>query len=288
MSGGFEAFAGKGFSMAKRAVYFTALNDEDITYDTPSRIEPKRVHQWSLDGTEAELFPNKKQAIEIPSHGSISGVPNAHISMWGNPSIPQAVSTHLGDPLLRSDTLKIDSGSPQMGISMAEPIPLSPPKKKKEPKVSKNVLLNNFPTNVKSFLSTGLLEGVSVKYISGSGKKELRGIIKDSGYLCGCPMCNFTKVLNAHEFERHAGCLTKHPNSHIYLDNGKAIYSIVQELRSTPINLLDEVIRSVIGTPINEKRYRIWRESFKVASRKILEINGETTPQSQPVSFIEM
>ena len=67
------------------------------------------------------------------------------------------------------------------------------------------------------------------------------------------------KVLNAYEFERHAGCKTKHPNNHIYFENGKTIYQIVQELRSTPESLLFDAIQTVTGSPINQKSFRIWK-----------------------------
>jgi ribonuclease I len=66
-------------------------------------------------------------------------------------------------------------------------------------------------------------------------------------------------VLNAYEFERHAGCKTKHPNNHIYFENGKTIYQIVQELRSTPESMLFDVIQTVFGAPINQKSFRIWK-----------------------------
>lgn len=116
--------------------------------------------------------------------------------------------------------------------------------------------------------------------------QELRGVIKGSGYLCGCQSCNYSKVmhllvlnffslqlcgptaescvvwlkaLNAYVFERHAGCKTKHPNNHIYFENGKTIYQIVQELRSTPESLLFDAIQTVTGSPINQKAFRIWK-----------------------------
>lgn len=66
-------------------------------------------------------------------------------------------------------------------------------------------------------------------------------------------------MLNAYEFERHAGCKTKHPNNHIYFENGKTIYQIVQELRSTPESLLFDTIQTVFGAPINQKSFRIWK-----------------------------
>lgn len=67
------------------------------------------------------------------------------------------------------------------------------------------------------------------------------------------------QVLNAYEFERHAGCKTKHPNNHIYFENGKTIYQIVQELRSTPESLLFDAIQTVFGAPINQKAFRNWK-----------------------------
>ncbi|KAE8657864.1 auxin-induced protein 5NG4-like [Hibiscus syriacus] len=132
-------------------------------------------------------------------------------------------------------------------------------RKKDEPKTSKKAASNNFPSNVKSLLSTGMLDGVPVKYIAWSQEKELCGVIKSSGYQCGCQTCNSSKVINAYEFEQHAGCKTKHPNNHIYFENGKTIYGIVQELRSTPQNMLFDVIQTITGSPINQKCFRLWK-----------------------------
>nr|KYP36544.1 hypothetical protein KK1_042328 [Cajanus cajan] len=132
-------------------------------------------------------------------------------------------------------------------------------KTKEEMKMSKKATSNNFPSNVRSLLSTGMLDGLSVKYKAWSREKELRGVIKGAGYLCSCHSCNFSKVINAYEFERHAGCKTKHPNNHIYFDNGKTIYGVVQELRSTPQSMLFEVIQTITGSPINQKSFCIWK-----------------------------
>ncbi|KAL5546295.1 hypothetical protein UlMin_005982 [Ulmus minor] len=148
-------------------------------------------------------------------------------------------------------------------------------KKKDDQKMSKKAPANNFPSNVRSLLSTGMLDGVPVKYMAWSREKELRGVIKGSGYLCSCPSCNFSKVINAYEFERHAGCKTKHPNNHIYFENGKTIYGIVQELRSTPQNLLFDVIQTITGSPINQKSFRLWKESFLAATRELQRIYGK-------------
>ncbi|KAK7262425.1 hypothetical protein RJT34_29998 [Clitoria ternatea] len=142
-------------------------------------------------------------------------------------------------------------------------------KNKQEFKTARKEAPNSFPSNVRSLISTGMLDGVPVKYVS-VARVELRGTIKGSGYLCGCQSCNYSKVLNAFEFERHAGCKTKHPNSHIYFENGKTIYQIVQELRSTPESLLFDTIQTVFGAPINQKAFRNWK-----ATRELQRIYGK-------------
>ncbi|KAI7738830.1 hypothetical protein M8C21_011711 [Ambrosia artemisiifolia] len=147
-------------------------------------------------------------------------------------------------------------------------------KSKLDPKPVKKEAPNSFPSNVRSLMATGILDGVPVKYVSVS-REELRGIIKGSGYMCGCQSCNHTKALNAYEFERHAGCKTKHPNNHIYFESGKSIYQIVQELRSTPESLLFDAIQTITGSPINQKAFRSWKESFQAATRELQRIYGK-------------
>ncbi|CAI0472593.1 unnamed protein product [Linum tenue] len=157
-------------------------------------------------------------------------------------------------------------------------------KKKDDAKASKKAPPNNFPSNVRSLLSTGILDGCPVKYVAWSREKELRGIISGTGYLCSCQSCNLSKVINAFEFERHANCKTKHPNNHIYFDNGKTIYGVVQELRSTPQHMLFDVIQTITGCAINQKSFRLWKgddafwsisESFLAATRELQRIYGK-------------
>ncbi|XP_058210543.1 uncharacterized protein LOC131322931 isoform X1 [Rhododendron vialii] len=159
----------------------------------------------------------------------------------------------------------------------AKPKPrrVSAPKNKSEEKVAKKEKEepNSFPYNVKTLIMTGMLDGMPVKYISPSGQ-ELCGIIKDSGYLCGCQACNFSKVLLPHTFERHAGCKTKQPNNYIYFENGKSANLVVEELRSTSGNELFETIHTVTGSPINEKAFNIWKESYQKARRELQRIYG--------------
>ncbi|KAK6140169.1 hypothetical protein DH2020_026167 [Rehmannia glutinosa] len=132
----------------------------------------------------------------------------------------------------------------------------------RELKMSKKIIPDNYPTNVKKLLSTRILEGARVKYISMSGRNEIPGIIRDCGYLCGCSLCNFSKhVVSAYEFELHAGTKTRHPNNHIYLENGKPIYSIIQELKTASLSTLDDVIKAVAGSSVNEDYFQLWKDS---------------------------
>ncbi|KAK9920707.1 hypothetical protein M0R45_029253 [Rubus argutus] len=125
-----------------------------------------------------------------------------------------------------------------------------------------NKVPDSYPNNVKKLLATGILDGARVKYVSTTSKVELDGIISGGGYLCGCSSCNFTNVLSAFEFEQHAGVKTRHPNNHIYLENGRPVYNIIQELKTAPLNKLDEVIEAVAGSAVNEGFFRIWKESL--------------------------
>eukprot|EP00897_Mesotaenium_endlicherianum_P010557 jgi/Mesen1/952/ME000012S00510 len=67
------------------------------------------------------------------------------------------------------------------------------------------MVLDQVPQNAKALLNTGLLEGQPVKYIDKSGK-----------------------VVNASEFERHAGSTARHPSDHIHLaTNGKCLKEVI-------------------------------------------------------------
>ncbi|XP_022767502.1 uncharacterized protein LOC111311919 isoform X2 [Durio zibethinus] len=155
-----------------------------------------------------------------------------------------------------------------------------------ELKMSKKVVPSNYPTNVKKLLGTGILDGARVKYISISMETVLDGIIHAGGYLCGCSFCNFSKVLSAYEFEQHAGAKTRHPNNHIYLDNGRPIYNIIQELKAAPLSILGEVIKDVAGTSINEESFQDWKGSLQQSNRKFeAEKKYNMKPPSLPNSL---
>ncbi|KAF9599068.1 hypothetical protein IFM89_033675 [Coptis chinensis] len=143
-------------------------------------------------------------------------------------------------------------------------------KKKMGLELSEDDLLKEYSTNVRKFLSTGILEGVEVKYFQ-QEKEFLRGIIKDCGYLCCCASCKFSKVLNAYEFEQHAGGKTKHPNNHIFLNNGKSVYTSIYELKNTPLYALDRAMQALAGSLGREQAYLDWKgDAYVIRFRESL------------------
>ncbi|XP_008357638.3 uncharacterized protein [Malus domestica] len=197
------------------------------------------------------------------------GRPVGNYDQLYHPSTVQTSETVCEKELDVSNASAVDNTA-----SVPKTRPESVSKNKPEVKTSKKQAPNSFPSNVRSLISTGMLDGVPVKYVS-LAREELRGIIKGVGYLCGCQSCNYTKGLNAYEFERHAGCKTKHPNNHIFFENGKTIYQIVQELRSTPESMLFDTLLTVFGAPINQKAFNSWKESFQAATRELQRIYGK-------------
>ncbi|XVF23840.1 hypothetical protein REPUB_Repub13aG0074300 [Reevesia pubescens] len=196
-----------------------------------------------------------------PSGSIISG----YDLLMNNQNSAQASEVHCQQELVEANAVSnVNSASKSNSIP-----------KHKETKTAKKVSPNNFPSNVKSLLSTGMLDGVAVKYVSWSWEKNLKGYIQGTGYMCGCNDCKFEKALNAYEFERHANCKTKHPNNHIYFENGKTIYAVVQELKNTPQEMLFDAIQNVTGSQINQKNFHIWKASYQAATRELQRIYGK-------------
>lgn len=200
--------------------------------------------------------------LEVPKHESLSGIRKITFKFSKRKEdydgeLSGLVSQHGRSLTLNKINSDVDLGPYGKGFPENANLVLSAPNM--ELKMSKKIVTDSYLNNAKKLLSTGIFEGARVKYISSTGEKELIGIVKNGGYLCGCPSCNFYNVISAYEFEMHAGCRSRHPNKHIYLDCGKSIYSVIQHLQSTPFNLLDEAVRSVAGSSVNEEYLQHWK-----------------------------
>lgn len=82
------------------------INDVEVNYDNSSRLELKRSHQWFMDGAEAELFPNKKQAVGVQTSNLFTVMLNSNVSPWGNASSFQSIPGHFAERLFDSETAR--------------------------------------------------------------------------------------------------------------------------------------------------------------------------------------
>lgn len=79
---------------------------DGMAYNNSSRVETKRSQKWFLDGPEADVLPNKRQAVEVPIHTSLSGLLNSNLSPWGNVSSFQSVAGQFTERLFDMETVR--------------------------------------------------------------------------------------------------------------------------------------------------------------------------------------
>ncbi|XP_072976201.1 uncharacterized protein [Typha angustifolia] len=132
----------------------------------------------------------------------------------------------------------------------------------KESKVLTRYTPRSLLVDVRGLLSTGLLEGLTVRYKK--DEVEVHGIIRDLGILCGCSSCNCTKVVSAYQFEKHAGVTSSNQNNHIFLESGISLYNLVKELKNNPLYLLGDMVKEKIGRPPNLKSFEDWKGLFRM------------------------
>ncbi|KAF7804553.1 Increased DNA methylation 1 [Senna tora] len=215
--------------------------------------------------------------LEIPKHVSSSGIRKItfKFSKKKEDYDYQSFDTTTGYPYDEEPLVKANCTSGMLdssyGMEYVQTGDFNLYARNMELKMSKKVVPSCYPTNVKKLLSTGILDGARVKYIYtfNAGEIELPGIIQGGGYLCGCSTCSFSRVLSAYEFEQHAGAKTRHPNNHIFLENGRPIYSIIQEIKTAPLSILDDVIRNIAGSSVNEESFKIWKASLLQRNGKV-------------------
>ncbi|XP_052186436.1 uncharacterized protein LOC127797506 isoform X2 [Diospyros lotus] len=125
-------------------------------------------------------------------------------------------------------------------------------------KMSKKIALKRFPTKLKELLETGLLEGLAVKYLRGVKTRGLsdmglEGIIKGTGILCSCEMCDGTQVVSPNQFELHAGSANKRPPDYIHLKNGNTLRDVLNACKNASTESLEVTILNAIGRPYESR-----------------------------------
>ncbi|OWM73735.1 hypothetical protein CDL15_Pgr026839 [Punica granatum] len=124
---------------------------------------------------------------------------------------------------------------------------------KLEMKMSKKIGLRHPFVALKDFLETGLLEGFHVKYTRSSrgllqGRTGLQGVIKGSGILCSCDKCKGVQVVSPTIFELHAGSSNKRPPEYIFLENGRTLRDVMNAVKDSPLETVEEAVQAVLGT----------------------------------------
>lgn len=87
---------------------------------------------------------------------------------------------------------------------------------------------------------------------------------------------DYGQILSAYEFEQHAGgAKTRHPNNHIFLENGRPIYSIIEELKTAPLGILEELVTDMAGSSVNQGSFQAWKGDYDVINSGLATIAAE-------------
>lgn len=149
-------------------------SSEDISSDgVPCRNNTSRNDADMCDVDEVSRF-----VLEIPKHASSTGIRKITFKFskkkednnFTSMSVSKVHSNGNSDKDCKPEPSSVDDAYTETsahsweGCAESSRFPLGP--NKMELKMSKKVLPNNYPSNVKKLLSTGILDGARVKYIS--------------------------------------------------------------------------------------------------------------------------
>lgn len=111
-----HSFQSQGFWKPKVG---SDANIDEMAYNSTSRLETKRSHQWFMDGPETDLPSNKKQAVELTSNHSFLELLNSNPSQWGVASGFQTSSGHFCEQLFDLESSRMtnydERGVPLIG-----------------------------------------------------------------------------------------------------------------------------------------------------------------------------
>lgn len=168
----------------------------------------------------------------------------------------------------RSATMKANAGSgeetvtklDQKGAAAVESEidgALAVRRNKMELKMSKKIAVDKKrPTTMKELFRTGLLDSVSVVYVSGIKKVSgLRGVIRDEGILCSCCLCEGRRVISPSQFEIHACKQYRRAVEYICFENGKSLLDLLRACRGAPLHDLEATIQNIVCSPPEEKYF---------------------------------
>ncbi|KAI4383773.1 hypothetical protein MLD38_009573 [Melastoma candidum] len=154
-------------------------------------------------------------------------------------------------PIQEEDEINVEIANGDSGKLALSGTPL-----KLEIKMYKKIELSRPFVSLKEFLESGLLEGYHVTYCRGlkgtrQKEKSLEGVIKGNGILCFCDKCKpVNNVVVPTVFELHAGSPNKRPPEYIYLDSGRTLRDVMNAVKNSSANTIEQAVRAVIGSDV--------------------------------------
>ncbi|THG06790.1 hypothetical protein TEA_001939 [Camellia sinensis var. sinensis] len=251
---------------AKDALSDTELESCANKHELESGCAKKQTKD-ALSDTELESCANK-QVKEASNDEIFSEISNPNLSPTDNACSIQTVSSQLAKLVSNNQVVSGENSSTcSRNLSTEESL--------NEEEESKNDTSGAVSTSLfvceipKDFSSTGIrkiifkfskckeiydnqLSAIAV----GSGSDGISQWNHSASDDMNTEISSYGKILSAYEFELHAGGKTRHPSNHIYLENGKPIYSVIQELKTAPHS-------------VNEESFQAWKESLQENSHMV-------------------
>ncbi|CAL5406218.1 unnamed protein product [Camellia sinensis] len=247
---------------AKDALSDTELESCANKHELDSGCTKKETKD-ALGDTELESCANK-QVKEASNDEIFSEISNPNLSPTDNACSIQTVSSQLAKLVSNNQVVSGENSSTcSRNLSTKESL--------HEEEESKNDTFGAVSTSLfvceipKDFSSTGIRK-ITFKFSKckedydnqlsaiavGSGSDGIsqwnHSASDDMNTEMNTEISSYGKeILSAYEFELHAGGKTRHPSNHIYLENGKPIYSVIQELKTAPHS-------------VNEESFQAWKD----------------------------
>eukprot|EP00850_Spirogloea_muscicola_P010718 SM000064S19740 [mRNA] locus=s64:270911:277448:+ [translate_table: standard] len=137
-----------------------------------------------------------------------------HTNCAKRPPAAAASAATMPPPALPRAPLPSPSAMPKAAVQPAAAAPFFPS--------------NDIPTNSKTLLASGVLEGLRVQYQDRSNAVWLTGTVRQGGICCDCRLCKGQEIVTVTLFENHAGSNARHPSEYIHLENGRCFRDVIE------------------------------------------------------------
>ncbi|EFJ29335.1 hypothetical protein SELMODRAFT_440724 [Selaginella moellendorffii] len=177
-------------------------------------LAPKKGHRCPFE-TESPVEDAKPE--QVPRHGSHKKASDTSTS-----NELECQNTDRASPSKSNDT-------PPAETSIQEEETSKPGKSKAAAPPPPDPVVKEFTVSAKWLLESGVLEGLTVRYMPRPGEVLGSGVVKSGVILCNCRHCKSHQGFNASSFEKHVGSTARHPSDFIFLDNGRRLREVLED-----------------------------------------------------------